>query len=553
MNPEQILAHLKRLSSTLTPRQIATLAGVFVAVVGLVAGSAYWINTPSYTLLYSGLDAESAAAVITRLKDDKVPYVLDDGGTAVRVPVERVDELRLNMASEGLPTTGRIGFEVFDRTAFGTTESLEQVTCRRGLEGELARTISTIAEIASARVHIAPAKDSLFTEDVQQAKASVVLKLRSKRPLAASTVAGIAGLVAGSVESLRPESVVILDTFGRPLSQVVMSDEEAAAGLPVERQQKLERDLSAKVVALIEPVAGVGHVRANVSVRLTGNSEEQTEERWDPTTVIRSRQSTSDSGGGPASVGIAGARANAVPGLNQTPRGVVASPPPVLAGRSTETVNYEVNKLTRHTLAPPGQLARLSVAVIVDDEHTVAKDDASGQPEATSKPRSPEDIERIQRLVAAAIGLDPARGDQVTVENIAFDEAPGDATPDAQSWWRRIPPQLQNSAPQLVRLVGVLLLTTLAFTMVLRPMVRAAFPADAGSSGLQLPSSFAQPVRSVADLEGEIEARLDAGLAPPSPEAQRLPALTKRIAKKATEEPELMARLVRSLLVDEER
>ena len=239
MNPEQILAHLKRLSSTLTPRQIATLAGVFVAVVGLVAGSAYWINTPSYTLLYSGLDAESAAAVITRLKDDKVPYVLDDGGTAVRVPVERVDELRLNMASEGLPTTGRIGFEVFDRTAFGTTEFLEQVNFRRGLEGELARTISTIAEIASARVHIAPAKDSLFTEDVQQAKASVVLKLRSKRPLAASTVAGIAGLVAGSVESLRPESVVILDTFGRPLSQVVMSDEEAAAGLPVERQQKL--------------------------------------------------------------------------------------------------------------------------------------------------------------------------------------------------------------------------------------------------------------------------------------------------------------------------
>lgn len=549
MNPDQILAHLKRLSGTLTTRQVTTLAAVFVAVVALVAGSAYWLNVPTYTLLYSGLDAESAAAVTTRLKDAKVPYVLDAGGTAVRVPAERADELRLDMASQGLPTTGRVGFEVFDRTAFGTTEFLEQVNFRRGLEGELARTISTIAEVASARVHIAPAKDSLFTESVQQAKASVVLKLRSKRPLAPSTVAGIAGLVASSVESLRPESVVIIDTFGRPLSHTAERDEEAAAGLPLERQQQLERDLSAKVVALIEPVVGVGHVRANVSVRLNGNSEEQTEERWDPTTVVRSRQSSTDTGSTPGALGVSGARANAVPAINQTPRGVAASPVPVLAGRSTETVNYEVNKLTRHTLAPRGQVARLSVAVIVDD----ARLPGDGQAPATSKPRSPQDIERIQRLVAAAIGLDPARGDQVTVENIAFDESPLEIAPDAGAWWKQVPPQVLDGGPQILRVAAVLMLAALAFSMVLRPMVRAAFPVGRVPATFEMAPAAVQGGRTVADLEGEIEAQLDADLAPARAETQRLPVLTKRIAKKADEEPELMARLVRSLLVDEER
>src|SRR5262245_54568395 len=221
-----------------------TIGLAFVAVVGVTVGAAYWVNAPSYALLYSDLDPESANAVVTRLKDAKIQYVLDDGGRAVRVPVDRLDELRLDMASQGLPTTGRIGFEVFDRTAFGTTEFLEQVNFRRGLEGELGRTISTIAEVASARVHIALAKDSLFTGDTEQAKASVVLKLRNNRPLAPSTVAGIAGPVAASVESLRPESVVIIDTFGRPLSKQAASEEEMLAGAPLERQQNIERDMS---------------------------------------------------------------------------------------------------------------------------------------------------------------------------------------------------------------------------------------------------------------------------------------------------------------------
>ena len=164
MNPEQIFSHLKRLVSALSAKQLVGLGVVFLAVVGVVVGSAYWLSTPNYTLLVSDMDSETASSVVTRLKNAKVQYQLDDGGRTVRVPAERADELRLEFASNGLPSAGRIGFEIFDRTAFGTTEFLEHVNYRRALEGELARTISTLSEVASARVHIAMAKDSLFVD-----------------------------------------------------------------------------------------------------------------------------------------------------------------------------------------------------------------------------------------------------------------------------------------------------------------------------------------------------------------------------------------------------
>jgi flagellar M-ring protein FliF len=274
VNPQQLLAHVNRLRSTLSTGQIASLIAAFVAVVGVIAGTAYWASTPSYTVLYRDLDPESANAVVARLKTANTPYLLEDGGSTLMVPAVKVDELRLDFASQGLPTAGRIGFEIFDRTSFGTTEFLEHVNYRRGLEGELARTIATISDVASARVHIALAKDSLFTESAQQAKASVVLKLRNSRPLAPATVAGIAGLVSSAVESLRPESVVIVDTFGRPLSKP--ADDAELPGPNVEHQQKFEHDLTTKVVTLLEPVVGPGRVRVNVSARFSADTAEET-------------------------------------------------------------------------------------------------------------------------------------------------------------------------------------------------------------------------------------------------------------------------------------
>jgi len=545
VSPEQILAHLRRLTSTFTPKQLATLAAVFLAVVGVVVGSAYWVNAPTYVLLYSDLDAESAANVTARLKGQDIPYLLEDGGRAIRVPSARVDELRLDLAAQGLPTTGRIGFEIFDRTAFGTTEFLEHVNYRRGLEGELARTIGTIAEVASARVHIALAKDSLFADRAQEAKASVVLKLRNNKPLPAASINGIAGLVAASVESLRPEAVVIVDTFGRPLSPA-RAEADEATGASVERQQRVEREMATRVVALLEPVVGAGRVRVNVSARLDIQSQEETEERWDPTTIVRSRQASSEGAASAAVGGIAGARANAPPAASTAPNPATT---PVLAaatpaGRTSETVNYEVSKLTRHTVVPQGQLSRLSVAVILDDERTTATD-ASGKVQVTSKPRSAETLERVQRLVAAAVGLDSGRGDQLTVENIAFGEPSAQEEPAPGPLWQELPRQVAPYAPQIVRVTVVLALAVLAILMVLRPMMRAVLPAAVpqGAGAMPVP-------RTVAEMEGALDAGLD--LALPDGEARRLPALSKRIARRADQRPEDLARLVRSWLSDEE-
>lgn len=556
MNPQQLLAHVNRLRTTLSAGQIASLIAAFVAVVGVIVGSAYWASTPSYTVLYRDLDPESANAVVAKLKASNTEYKLEDGGSTLMVPAVKVDELRLDFAAQGLPTAGRIGFEIFDRTSFGTTEFLEHVNYRRGLEGELARTIATISDVASARVHIALAKDSLFTESEQQAKASVVLKLRNQRPLAASTVAGIAGLVASAVESLRPESVVIVDTFGRPLSKP--GDDEDQPGPNVEHQQQLERDLTMKVVSLLEPVVGPGRVRVNVAARFSADTAEETEEVWDPNPVVRSRQSSSDATAARAG-GVAGARANQPPASSTAnPQTLQPSGSEGTLGRVTETVNYEIGKKTRHTVEPGGQIERLSVAVIVDDTRTPG---AEGKP-ATNTPREPAEIERIKGLVAASVGLDTTRGDQLTVENIAFEEAPEAAEEPAGPWWTQVSPTVQDtlgvSVGDVMRWALVGFLALVALFAVIRPMIRAALgpappvPALAAATAGAAPPPVPPPAlvggKTVAELEAEMEAAAAA-----KREVSRTPLLTKAISAKADAEPEHVAQIVRALLAQDEK
>ncbi|OYW04497.1 MAG: flagellar M-ring protein FliF, partial [Acidobacteria bacterium 37-65-4] len=469
MNLEQVFASFKKLTSALSTTQLISIAVAFFGVLAVLGASAYWINKPDFVLLADGLDPESASAVVAKLKAAKVSYELDNGGRSIRVPSERVDELRLQVASDGFPSAGRIGFELFDKASFGTTDAQEHVNYQRALQGELERTISTLSDVASARVHLTMAKDSLYSDQSQSAKASVVLRLKSNRPLSDATVRGIAGLVSNSVESLRPESVAILDTYGRLLSR---PEEDGAgnAGLQPDRQQQLERDLSTRVVALLEPVVGPGHVRVNVSARLKADAEEETEERWDPTTVVRSRQTSVEADTRAMSQGsVAGARSN-LP--DASPAKPAPSPAPMMNGtnRNSETTNYEVSKLTRHRLSPQGQLARLSVAVIVDDDHT-AKGPGKGEP------RKPEEIQRIEKIVAAAVGFDQTRGDQLTVENMAFD-APADDTPVALSGWPAWKQTLTDAGREYgmpaFRTVSVLLLAMAVIFGVLRPMSRRA-------------------------------------------------------------------------------
>jgi len=550
VDPKQFIARLKSLTSSLSPSQMVTIGGAFVAVVLVLVGSSYWLTSSDWVTLFSDMDAEAAADVVSRLKAQKVAYQIDPGGRAIRVPSNKADELRLEFAGQGLPASGRIGFEIFDRTAFGATEFLEQVNFRRALEGEIARTISTIAEVSSARVHVTPVKESLFGTRELAAKASVVLKLKNaSRPLAAATVHGISSLVAAAIEGLRPEAVVIVDNYGRPLSRP--SDEENGPldGIQLERQQRIERDLTIKVVSLLEPVLGADRVRVNIAARINPQSQEETEERWDPgASAVRSKQATQDGttamGGGQ---GVAGVRAN-MPTPPTAP-GQLAPPPATqtasvlpASSRSAETTNYEISKVTRHTIRPRGEIARLSVAVIVDDEPVVKKD-KKGTVTRSTKPREAVEIQKIQGLVATAVGLDPLRGDQLTVENVSFETTVVEEVPPGQ--WQQYGPMVTDVG----RVVAVILLGLMAFLFVIKPMIQRSLP--------QLPQvvvgqRLAQQLpKTVEELQGELEAQLVASEASAS-EPRKMTVLTKRLTGIVQKEPEHAARLVRAWLAEGE-
>ncbi|MBA2355719.1 MAG: flagellar M-ring protein FliF, partial [Acidobacteria bacterium] len=399
---QTVIERARVVRGSLSTAQMFSLGGVFVAVVGLLIGSTWYVNRTEYRVLFTEMNADEASKVVDRLKADDVQYQLADGGRSVLVPEAAIDSLRLTFAGEGLPTSGRIGFEIFDKVAFGQTEFLEHVNYRRALEGELARTISTLSEVQSARVHIAMAKESLFGAREQPAKASVVLTLKGSRPLPNASAHAVTSLVAAAVEGLGAEQVVIVDSFGRALARgATGADDGPLGGAELDRQARYERDIGTRVVALLEPVVGVDRVRVNVTARLHAASEEQTKEEYDPTTVLRSRQLVIDGGSGSTAQGIAGARANLPPAVQPdgTPAPPVVPPATVTPGtiltKSSDLSNYEVSKTVTHTIRPRGELSRLSVAVIVDDmRQTLTAQD--GTVSTTHKPREPAEMQKLQ-------------------------------------------------------------------------------------------------------------------------------------------------------------
>jgi len=310
------------------------------------------------------------------------------------------------------------------------------------------------------------------------------------------------------------------------------------------------------VVALLTPVVGADHVRANVTVRLSNSSEEQTEEKWDPASVIRSHQTSSDvtptsglsmaSLNNPATGNVAGARANlpaAATPAGVPPAAVPAPGPANAATRNTETTNFEISRTTRHTVTPGGGIARLSLAVILDDEQVATKE-KDGTVAHKTRSRKPEEIQKIQQLVATAVGLDTTRGDQLTVENIPFDTPPVEE-PAAPSLVERYGP----AAGESLRVVVALGLVALAFFTVIRPLMRQV---AAGPQIAVAAPGVGQLPRTVSDLEGEIEAQLDAAAQERQLETIKMPVLTKKANAMVQKEPEAAAKLLRSWLGEEE-
>ena len=349
-----------------------------------------------YAALFTGLDPADAGAVVEALKADGVNYKLDNGGATILVPREKVYDLRLKLAAQGIPQTGTIGYEIFDQNNIGSTDFVQKINYHRALEGELARTISTLNEVKAARVHLVIPEKRLFERDQKEATASVTLKLKPGHRLTSTQVQSIANLVASSVEGLRPENVTIIDTKGNILSRprdvnsaVALSDNQ------MELKKKVEQYYTDRLTQLLENVVGKGKVAVQVAAELNFDRVERTVEKYDPDNmvVISQEQEVQENPDSGASAG----------------------------GRSQHTItNYEANKTIEKIVQDVGNVKRLTVAVMVDGKYLAPPNGGKGA-EPKYVPRSETELEQLREAVKTAIGFSEQRGDEVQVVNLPFD------------------------------------------------------------------------------------------------------------------------------------
>ncbi|UXY14592.1 flagellar basal-body MS-ring/collar protein FliF [Chitiniphilus purpureus] len=526
-------------------RRLAMLAGV-AAVIALIVGFALWSREPAYRVLFTNIPDAEGGAIIQALQQANVPYRLEGGGT-ISVPADQVYDLRLRLAAQGLPKSGNVGFELMDNQKFGISQFAEQVNYQRAIEGELARSIQTVAAVDQARVHLAIPKQTVFLRDQQKPTASVMLTLRPGRVLDDAQVAGIVHLVSSSVPALPVRNVTVVDQDGNLLSR---SPEQHASNLDARQLlyvQQIEKNYVERVQAILEPIVGKGNARAEVTAQIDFAEVEQTSETFKPNNAseaaIRSRQTLSQTGQsaeqGPA--GVPGALSNQPPGAAVAPltapvaSGVGPGTSGSSSARNESTTNYEVDKTIQHVKQPVGSIKRLSAAVVVNYKPGT---DRSGK--ATYVPYTPQEVAQLNNLVREAIGFNERRGDSVNLVNAAFAESmPLEARPlqdQALDYLR------QNYA-ELIKLllIGVVVLYLLFF--VVRPLMK------------DLARPREQPGTYTVDL-GETETEEEsAAIAGEEEDAARSAAfadLMQQSKELAKNDPRMVATILREWMSNEE-
>jgi flagellar M-ring protein FliF len=392
----------------LSRRRKLNLIAFALLVFGALWGLRWYMVERGYRPLYTDLTDQEAGAAVERLRQMQVPFRLASNGSTILVPESRLAELRLQLAAEGLPQSGRLGFELFDQANFGATEFAEQVNFRRALEGELERSVLSLNHVERARVHISLPKRSVFLDYDQPAKASVVLQLRPGAELTPQQTDGITHLVASAVEGLDPGQVVLVDTRGRLLARP-HSGAEAMTGEQLEFRKRLEQQIQTKIEATLEPYVGFDKVRVNAAADIDWSQGEQTEEVLDPNTLVMTTQKLQETAGPPNQSGAPGTASNLprqplAPGIG----GVVNS-------RVTETTNYQTSRTVTRMELEKGAVKRLSVAVLLDSKSRL--DDAGN---IVREPRSDQEMEALRKLAIAAGGIVEERGDRLTLESLPF-------------------------------------------------------------------------------------------------------------------------------------
>ena len=472
-------AQAVKLSNNPILRQLMIMVSV-AASVALGVAVVLWSQTPTYSLLYGNLSQKDAGDVVTALEQANIKFKVDDATGAVMVASKDLYQARLKLAGEGLPHGGTMGFELLQQdTGLGTSRAVEAARFHRALEGELARTISTLANIQSARVHLATPKQSVFVRDKTMPSASVVLKLYSGRTLEKSQVASIVHLVAASVPDLEANRVTVVDSKGTLLSGDMDTREMMLTASQFEYTRALEDHYRKQVEQILTPFLGGDNVRAQVSAEVDFTAVEQTAERFNPDLpALRSEQVNEESSKLSSVQGVPGAISNQPPAAGTAPQvaggqaGVAEAEGTPLNSSKRATRNYELDRTISHTRLSAGSLKRLSVAVVVDNNVVVAEDGTSSSIE-----RTPEELSRISDLVKETIGYSAERGDSVRVVNAAFQipERP-ESLPEVPIWEE---PWVWDVAKQ----VGGLIMAIVLIFVVLVPTIKKLIATPTYASG----------------------------------------------------------------------
>ena len=416
-------AALARLWNELSPAQrivVAVFGVVAVAAVIMIGNVA---SKPRMAVLFSGLAAEDAGAIVQKLSEQKVAYELSGDGTTIEVPANKVYDTRLQMATQGLPQGGNVGLELFDKSNFGMTEFTERLNYQRALQGELKRTICQLAPVMDARVHIAMPQDKVYEADQEPVTASVVLKLRRGQPLGDEQVGGIVHLVASAVEGLKPSNITVVDSDGSVLSEA-MAGSGSGGQLLTANQTKMKRayetELAQNLQSMLTRIVGQDKAVVRVSADMSFDQKQTKSESYEPAPA-----GTTAKAGAQNPVGVLLSQdtkseiyAGSVPppgGVPANARNRTASSSGDNYTRTESSAQYQVTKKTEETISAPGQVTRLSVAVLVDEKVELAK------------------IPAIKEAISAAAGINPKHGDQVTVQQLKFDTSSEKAEADAMA------------------------------------------------------------------------------------------------------------------------
>jgi flagellar M-ring protein FliF len=473
---------INKIKNLPTKVKIIFLSLVVVSIVGMVMLFA-WSKSPDYQVLYSNIPESDTGLIIQKLKEMKVPYKVEFGN--VLVPLENIYDLRLQLATQGLPQGGGIGFELFDETSFGTTDFVHKINYRRALQGELARTINSLKEVEQTRVHLSIPEKSLFVREEDKPSASVFIKLKPGKRLTSSQVEGIVHLISSSIDGLVPKNVTIIDNNGQMLTR---PDDETIALNNVQHEYKrnYEKDMESRIINILEPIVGKEKVRAKVNAEIDFTQTESTEEKFDPKgQVIRSEQNNHEKEITLGKGGVPGVASNLPDKETQT-----SSSSQIKSDKKTETINYEISKITKHVKNSYSDVKRLSCAVIVDGKYISQKD--ATKPQYTA--RIDKELQFYEDLVKKAIGYSVDRGDEVTVVNMPFETISQEEFPEITNSY-------QTSIMPVVKGIVPLLIAVLFFLFVARPLIKTLSNSQIKE---KIPQQLALP-QSVAELEMSME------------------------------------------------